>query len=128
MGLSDHQRDIILKLGSPTPGDDLIDQDAIADLMLLDFVFINPGTGKPILTESGWAIYDEMLEGEGGETAQDSCRATAHASLFGLPPRPPPATSTSGHSADNRPGLQRADIRLISPFVAGHPDNFSEFL
>jgi len=69
MGLSDHQRSIILKLGSPTPGDELIDQDAIAELMLLGFVFIHPGTGKPNLTESGRVIYDELLVG-GGEVGQ----------------------------------------------------------
>ncbi len=62
MDLSEHLRKVILKLGSPTPGDELVDQDAIADLMVSGYVFINPKTGKPTLTESGRALYDELLE------------------------------------------------------------------
>jgi len=63
MGLSELQRNIILKLGSPTPGDELIDQEAIADLMVLGLLFIDPKTGKATLTEAGRAVYDDLLEG-----------------------------------------------------------------
>ena len=69
MGLSELHRKIILKLGSPTPGDELIDQEAIADLMVLGLVFIDPMAGKAALTEAGRAAYDELFEGgnAGGE-------------------------------------------------------------
>ena len=63
MGLSQLHRKIILKLGSPTPGDELIDQETIADLMVSGLVFINPTTRKATLTEAGRTAYDELLEG-----------------------------------------------------------------
>jgi hypothetical protein len=31
--------------------------------MLMGFAFINPGTGKPILTETGKVIFDQFVEG-----------------------------------------------------------------